>query len=523
MTIHKIRTWLVAGLLLSTTSTVARGQVNEWVNTPAHDLQFYSPVDFDFDDRPLRRADGFIFRYDKLSWAFTGERYTLGDPGRTVQSEIIYRDPADVAPDPYDIPNGIQNSPPRAEFGWGERYELGLFNQGNGWLVGILDGPKAVSSETYGFGPGSGLFDTNNPNVTDNRGIDPFFLDPDGGWDDDGNGIPDGDGPTDAAQALGFGSVHINFAADDGFFFGFRNYLINNQGAMVGTVTGPILYVGNVGTSGDAFIDDDPDLGNLGLVDDLDFDGNFGVEISFVDTNMNGVQDDDEPTLTLLADFGDLHEFNVAFDRVNVRNTTQTDGIEIMRTFDLSNRHMMVKHQNNRLSIAYGARYLRLRDRFAFVGEGSILGMTSVDQRIDNNIVGPQIHARWDHQKGRFLWTLDGRCLLGYNVSNWDQVGLFGQELVPGGMNRLLYGQPTSSAYGRQDNDFSPVVELRAETSYQITNAIAWKLGYTALFVDNIHRAASTVRWRAPDWGFLTEGTQEIFINGVNFGFEAVY
>ena len=74
MTVHKISMWLVAGLLLSTTATVARGQVNEWVKTPAHDLQFYSPVEFDFDDRPLRRADGFIFRYDKLSWAFTGER-----------------------------------------------------------------------------------------------------------------------------------------------------------------------------------------------------------------------------------------------------------------------------------------------------------------------------------------------------------------------------------------------------------------------------------------------------------------
>ena len=81
MTVHKMRTWLVAGLLLSTTSTAARGQVNEWVDTPAHDLQFFSPADLDFENQPLRRADGFIFRYDKLSWAFTGERNVIGSTG----------------------------------------------------------------------------------------------------------------------------------------------------------------------------------------------------------------------------------------------------------------------------------------------------------------------------------------------------------------------------------------------------------------------------------------------------------
>ena len=48
-----------------------------------------------------------------------------------------------------------------------------------------------------------------------------------------------------------------------------------------------------------------------------------------------------------------------------------------MWTHDLTNQHYMAKHQNNRLTAAWGARFLRLYDEFRVDAEGSILGTTA--------------------------------------------------------------------------------------------------------------------------------------------------
>ena len=78
-------------------------------------------------------------------------------------------------------------------------------------------------------------------------------------------------------------------------------------------------------------------------------------------------------------------------------------------------------------------------------------------------------------------------------------------------------------SYARQQNNFSPMVELRAEASYQLTRALAARVGYTGIFVDNITRASQTVDWFIPDLGLLRGGEQEIYINGLDFGFDVVY
>ena len=138
--------------------------------------------------------------------------------------------------------------------------------------------------------------------------------------------------------------------------------------------------------------------------------------------------------------------------------------------------------------------------------------------------MGPQIRAKWSRQRGRWNLGIDSRFLFGYNVQDLDQVGAIGELLIPGALNSLASGQPTAFSYGRQENDFSPVVELRADLSYQMTSSIAARLGYTGTFVDNITRASQMVRWALPDLGLLEgSGKQDIFINGVNFGFDVVY
>jgi hypothetical protein len=118
-----------------------------------------------------------------------------------------------------------------------------------------------------------------------------------------------------------------------------------------------------------------------------------------------------------------------------------------------------------------------------------------------------------------------GRFLFGYNIQNFDQdVGL-ATDAVPGQYNRGLYLTPHVTDHGKQEQFFSPMGELRAQASYRLTSVLALKLGYTAVFVDNISRSASNVRYELPRMGFREgqAGQQEIFINGVNVGVEATF
>ena len=476
------------------------------------DLQWFSPVDLDFEGRPMRKDCGYFFHYDKLSWAFTGERVTLGQRGLVYPSEVIFADvipaygPAlvgepfvvaptnsnteGVAPPSYNVINGVQSAPPNAEFAWGERYELGYFDGSGGWSVGILDGPQAVSVATYGFGTGD---------------------------------IPVAS--ADTPGGAGFGSVHVNFAAPPGFLHGWRDYYISpddDGGAIPApTSSGPMVRTDD---PAEAFIEDVDSFGSIVFIENPNVNpGTLTKVADGIVDNLNGNFLIGPDPLFNIIDFDDLHFFNIRFNTLTVRNVSETQGIELMRTHRLTNGHKMTKHQGNHLDIAYGVRFLRLRDSFMFNGVSSFLGGARANTSAENQIVGPQIRAKWSSQRGRWNLGLDSRLLLGYNVQDLEQDGGIGEELIPGALNSSIIGQPTYFSTGRQANDFSPLAELRADLSYQLTGSIAARLGYTAIFVDNITRASQVVRWALPDMGILQAGNQEIFINGVNFGFDVVY
>jgi hypothetical protein len=538
MTAYKIRTWLVAGLLLTTTSTVALGQVNEWVNTPAHDLQLYSPVDFDFENLPNRQSSGYFFGYERLIWSFSGEKVTVGDKNVVVYSEnILGTSPNSqgTPPPQYQITNGLQDvAPDGSDFGWGHRYEFGFFNGDNGWMVDILDGPKQTTGAIYGFQqiviPNSLPLVSQGGDGDFVPGLSPLEL---AGGTLFGLGLVanGGGGSADLSTSRnGFGSVHVNFETAPGFLLGFRDYAINGVNNELGpTIAGPgrILFVSGVTSVEVNGVVTEIEItgatvitGADGNPDDLDGDGLAGFFFTGIDTDNDGVIDIVTGTG---VDYDDLHLFNVRFDTFEVRNITDSSGIEIMKTHRLSNRHKMVNRQGSEMNIAYGVRYLRLRDSFYFEGRGDVLGRTFATTKARNSVVGPQIRAMWNKRHGRWKTEIDGRFTFGYNIQDQDQVGAIGEDLSPGGLNRPAAAQPTAFSHGAHEDSFSPLVELRAQTSYQATNSIALKLGYTAMFMDNITRASQTVRWYLPDMGLLKGGEQEIFINGIDFGFDIVY
>ena len=452
--------WLAACFLIA---SPAFGQADFNPNLIEHDLQFFSPVDFDFEFQPLRKESGLFFKYDKLSWAITGDRTTIGNPNVQVLSEIIY-DGSNTfdegAPPPrYIIQNGLQDVVPNAEFGWGERYEFGTVDErGNTWTVGILDGPEVNQSVVFGSGP----------------------------------------------QTSGFGSIHINFATPPGYLLGFRDYFNNANDTAGVVINGP----GGVGS---------------GVPDDIDGDLGEGIFTFFIDANLNGMLDPGEE-IAVAEDFEDLHEFNIRFNQLNVRNTTELQGVELMRTVQLDNNHKMKKRQGSTAEIGYGVRFLRLRDEFSFNGTSDLFrGLNFVNTASENQIVGPQIRGKWATQNGRWNFAVDSRFVFGYNIQDNDQQGTWGENLLTGGLNQPAIAQPTTFSSGRRENDFSPLVELRVNSSYQLTTSIAMQLGYTAMFIDNISRASQLVQYNLPDWGISEGGQQDIFINGVNFGFDVVY
>jgi len=470
MSARKLATWFAGCLLWAAAPTCVLAQQEFAAPELDGDAELFAPVDFSFEGLPIRDEAGWNFRYDKLSWAFTGDRVKMGTENANFASLNPFRlfntggqiivDPND--PDviifvpgslfflnPPGLLGTVDSPPPRAKFCWGERYEFGYFDGETGWQFSVLDGPDCRSNAFFGINTVDPLFGSVLVNFDDPQFLMMGFLDV---WDTPGNGGP---------------------------------------------------------FTPDGFPDDIDDDGQHGPIFDLD-DPAWVPETRIIGSG---------------ADFEDIVQLPTSFQFVDVRNATETQGFEVMRRHRLNNNHYMAKHQNNNVEISYGARYLRLQDDFFVSGFGGVLGNSFWNTTIFNHMVGPQIGFKWLHQRHRFLIDWDNRLMFGYNIQDFEQIASLGEDLVPGQYNRPLYFPATYSVHGKQENEFSPVAEMRVQASYQITSNIALRLGYTAIFVDNISRSSSQVRYELPRMGFREDqvGKQNIFINGANFGFEAVY
>lgn len=327
-----------------------------------------------------------------------------------------------------------------------------------------------------------------------------------------------------------------DFHFGDRYEFGFNDE--KGNGWMFSVLDGPDSFqTFNIGLGadrllGDVFVSFRSDLGTFAGFLDLDGDG-FAD-----DPNNNGIHGPDgidldgdgTPDVLLIGappDYDDLVTLTTAFGEVVQRNNTKVNGVEIMRTHRLKNSHYQVSHQNNQFDIFYGARFLQLDDQFVFSGDGGLfMGETFFDTQIVNNIVGPQVGFQYNRHQGRWRFDSQGRFMLGYNIQNWSQNGFIGGGIFPSDPNSPLYGRAKSFSYGRSEDDLSPMAELRANLSYHLTDSIALKVGWTGTFVDNIRRAGNHVDYAynadgvGKVMGFRDAGSEQIFVNGVNFGVE---
>lgn len=503
---------LILAALATVTALPLAAYAEEQISEPFYsepNYEWFEPVDIDLDGQMGNYSeDGFYGNISRTYWAMNGVKTTIGEAGLTYQSEQIFRNlthrdpllptppnqPVDFLPNPlvddptttvptYTIQNDINDAPPGADFSAGERYELGYVEDDVIWSFTFLDQQEWQTNETYGFVPPDDFTDPDNPIVFESLN--------------------------------GFGSVHVNFRTPDRFLQGWRDYadiadLQDASGVLVPVPGLPGIFV-EVIPWGTGPTNNGPSELSDGIIDDTNFNGGtFFV----VDTNGDGIAD------ATAIDYGDLHTFNLRFDFLQVRNVTNANSVEIMRSHRLGNRHHMQKHQNQHFEVGYGVRFFRLEDEFSFDGRSDLMGRIFSNTRVENQLVGPQVRLRWEHRQAKWRTSLDARFMFGWNIQDLDQTNGVGEDALPGGLNNSLIAQPHYSRYGRQDEDFSPLVELRAQVGYNLTSAVSLNAGYTATYIDSITRSSQVVDYYLPYIGIKQGGEQTIFMNGVDVGVE---
>ena len=450
----------------------------------------------------------------------------------------------------------IRDSFPKITFAGGDRYELGYVAKGRGWTLSLLDGPKFDRMRNYGT-----FNEVYEDQPEDTEEVDEQEEEEDSRKRQWETGIEDGSifgnwhifyHPPNFAIEIPplrtpFGDIFVSFDYPAGLMHGFVDVLGSGEGAQAGGegsegsgLGAASRGVGLTDTDGDGIIDGD------GMADDVDGDGQFGPDGFAEDwTGPIGVPgvglqpdwpyvapppgppgtdpDPAEIYSNLVPDYDDLVELPTNFALLTVRSYVDIDGLELMRTHILSNRRYMAEKQNNQLFLAYGARYLRFSDEFNVDGSGGILGYSHWYTSIVNNVIGPQISLRWQNQRGRWSTNVQGRGMLGWNISNWKQQGGIGLNLIRGHYNQPLYLNPTTFEHGQSRGDLSPLAELRIDTSYRISKAVALRFGWSGFYVGNIRRAHSGVKYYLPNMGFRDGNREATLVHGANFGFEVNY
>lgn len=485
MTIFRPFLRLVALAAIALVPMAAQAQYNSdrggmsWTPS-ANKFQPFGPVDFEHDYQPfgIVKVDdqdydgkeawtqGVFFSYARANWQISRpERHELGDTSAML---VTSTDGLSVVQQVNGFKESIRNAP----FAWGNRYELGYWDGSTGWIGGVLD------------------YDDQLQQTTDTQ-VAVNFINPD---------------VTDLYRAAGF--------------------------TVPPGVQITMLHM---------FVDRDGD----GFDDNLNGAGAAG---RFTDSDMDGVGDT-PVTNRAQVDFEDMVIAPTKFDHLTTRNNANTSGVELMKMY-----RFRPLHNASIFELFMGARYMEMNEDFmvnaqggfgnAFAQLGSAPNNNGVitplqiqsfwNSRIDNNIVGPQVGGRWYSRRGKWLFAAEGRFLAGFNFQNVHQRGQLAGNVPAGIVNLGQPGQlnqaPVQNAVTAFNNtnfehyerfeEWAPLGELRLETSYQLTKAVAFKVGFTGMYADGIGRASSLVLYQLPTLGIAGDNREDMFVTSFNFGVE---
>jgi hypothetical protein len=265
------------------------------------------------------------------------------------------------------------------------------------------------------------------------------------------------------------------------------------------------------------------------------FNDPFGATFGFVDLNGDGFDDDlngnniygrplpnnvDTPPITGIpdapgpTDFDDRTDAPVIFDTLDVSNKTTMFSLELMKIWRLPRMHY-----GGVWEWLAGVRYVNMTDQFDVLGTGGLFDIMTVNSRVNNHIVGPQIGARWARTRGRWTVSTEGRFIAGVNFQQACVQGSYATNFAA--TPALPNLTPRWFDETVMDSEFAPTGELRFETQFQLTRYVSLRMGYNGLVAGGMGRASRRVDWTLPHIGVLDAHKNEAFIvNGFNFGFE---
>jgi hypothetical protein len=397
---------------------------------------------------------------------------------------------------------------PRAKIGWWGSYERVFWTISRPAVASIGD-------------PGAQVF-VPNPNIPGPSGIvpealtnsaDTGFLTANGAW---GNrwelGYVDNDNygwfvsvldHISQAQYHSFGGTQVLFGDPGNLLKGFLPY--------VDPVTGVII---------------DRDVNNNHIY------GRFGQDLGTPNPNPPPAfipPFDGHPDTPAPVDLGDLVPLIPLFSSLVVKNVTVINGMEVMRMYRAPRFH-----NGSYFELIYGARWLQVDDAFSVFAIGGILDQSFWSARAQSNMVGPQIGGRWWTQQGRWISSFEARFMAACDFQSVHETSQLGTNIaqnlaiMQANQGTQVTGFPVNltNSFGNSTHAFSeqfaPVGEIRAQVAYQVTRAVALKVGYTGLAVGNITRASNRIDYSGFQLIGITPGGvhQSLFVNGINFGVE---
>lgn len=245
-------------------------------------------------------------------------------------------------------------------------------------------------------------------------------------------------------------------------------------------------------------------------------------------------------------------ELGVKFSSLSVTNKTCTNGVELNYTHRFMPRDCFGMRYGI-WELDLGIRYFQFREEFNVYGSGGSLSDSWWNTASQNNLIGPQIAARYFRTYGRWTFDFQAKFMAAVNNQSIRQDGVLGSNLsthyideteeITGGDGTVTYhtthyeylgmqGYPgyvnaTSFTFNHHGTDtlFSPVVEARFNAKLQITQLVNLRMGYTCMWVDNIARSAEMVDYSisgtSPAMGInMSKNKGDSLVHGFTIGLE---
>ncbi|MCH8921672.1 MAG: BBP7 family outer membrane beta-barrel protein [Planctomycetes bacterium] len=245
-------------------------------------------------------------------------------------------------------------------------------------------------------------------------------------------------------------------------------------------------------------------------------DGNEGWLISVFAAHSRIEELDDNLTSVIFTDPGGpggaLLLAPVIFDTLTATQQSKLKNWELMKILRLKKLH-----NGSNVEVFYGVRYLELQDNFGVAAVGGDFGDSDWANEVRNNIIGPQAGVRWLQRRGDWRFDIEGRFSPAFNFQKATLSSDLAQDSAAGG--GVINFSPTQTSQTITIEQFSPLVEFRAETNYQFTRNVAFRLGWTGIFIQRVGRANNMISYTLPGLG-LQRHRENYFAHGVTMGIE---